>query len=330
MDKRYLDRIPPISNFEESVCKNISKSYKFGDFKSYYVVETGYEDFNFILTTGKGKYFVKLFDKKRKKSECKRIVDLIIKLIKEGVHHPKVYSNNSNSYLHKIEVESNEILLCVMDFIDGKNFFELNELPNYKEIKQLAIDLSHINSIKLKKKIPLIYDSWAIINFSKEYNKKKQYLNSEEIKILEPIIEEFKSLDIEYLPKALVHGDILKTNTIKDKQDKVWIIDFSVANLYPRILEIAIIATHLLFDASSKEKTINNLRILLEEYEKHIKLSPEEKEALPKFIRFSYGIEFLNTVFEKRVNKNNSQENESLYQEAKKGLEWENLYPTPR
>ena len=324
MDKRYLGRIPNINNFEEKVCREICESYGFGDFESYSVIETGYEDFNFVLTTNSGKYFVKVFSKTRKPEDCKRITDLLAFLMIKRVHHPKIYKDMSGDYLHKINIGIENLFLVVMDFIDGKNFFELNAAPNKKEIVQLANDMAQINSIKLKGELSHIYDSWAILNFGLEYEKKKKYLKNNEIKIFEPLINEFNSTDFEKLPKSLVHGDLLKTNVLKDKLGKIWIVDFSVANLYPRILEIAIAATHLLFD-SSKEKTAENLKTLLEEYGKHIKLTHEEKEVLPKFMQFSYAIEYLNTIIEERVKRNKSNENCSLHEEAKTGLEWGDL-----
>lgn len=326
MHSRYSNRLPDIDNFEEEVCEDICDSYGFGKFKSYRVIETGYEDFNFILVTESGKYFVKIFSKERKERDCKRIVDLIVRLISEGVHHPKVHLNKSKSHLHKIVIGPDSLSLIVMDCIDGKNFFELKQLPNAKEIKQIARDLAHINSIKVVKEIPYIYDSWAVPNFAKEYEKKVKHLTKEEINTIRPLINEFNKTDIDALPKALVHGDVLKTNVIKDKNETVWIVDFSVANIYPRILEIAVTATHLLFDISSKKNTISNLKLLVEEYEKEIKLTKDEKIVLNDFIKFSYGIEYLNTIYEKRVNRNVSEENSSLYEEAKIGLGWKDLF----
>lgn len=322
MDKRYSNRLPRISDFEESVCENICDSYEFGNFISYSVIQTGYEDFNFVLTTNSGKYFVKIFSKERKPEDCKRITDLIELLIKSNVHHPKPYKNKSGNYLHEINLGTTFLLLIVMDFIEGKNFFELGQVPNPKQIKQISKDLAHVNSIKIKDEISHIYDNWAIPNLGIEYNKKKKYLKPEENNILNPIIKEFLDTAINSLPKCLVHGDVLKTNVLQDKEGTAWIVDFSVANIYPRILEIAIASTHLLLDISSKENTMKNIALFMKEYEKQIKLNKSEKKALPKFLKFSYAIEYLNTIYEQRVNKNDSKENAFLHEEARIGLSW--------
>jgi len=326
MDRRYLNRLPRIENFEEEICRNICENYSLGEFESYSVVETGYEDFNFILLTNIGRYFVKIFSKERKEADCRRIISLITLLIKKRVHHPHIYKNKLGDYIKEIPVNSTKLLLIVMEFIDGMNFFELNKSPSKEEIKQLAEDIAQINSITLGEELPFLYDSWAIPNFAIEYDKKKKCLHPEEVKILKPILKEFLCTDMESLPKALVHGDIIKTNVLKDTRGKIWIIDFSVANVYPRVLEIAVTATHLLLDIFSKEKTADNLRILLGEYEKYLELTKQEKNALPKLIKFSYGIEYLNTIFEERIKGNRSKENSSLKEEAKIGLSWGNLH----
>jgi len=325
MDNRYLDRLPLIENFEEEVCLTICEAYGLGEYKSYEIIETGYEDFNFVLETSSNKYFVKIFSKEREEKDCIRIVDLLVRLISEGVHHPRLLSTNKDTHMHKIKIGNNSLLLVVMDYIKGKTFFELNSIPNEKEIIQLAQDLVHINSIKTND-MHHIYDSWAIPNFAKEYEKKKSHLSDEERKQIEQLIEEFKETDIDSLPKALVHGDVLKTNVIKDEKGTVWIVDFSVANIYPRIIEIVIAGTHLLFDSKSKEKTKSNLKLLVKEYEKEIKLTDEEKNMLNKFIKFSYGIEYLNTTYEKKVKQNNSKENSFLNHEARIGLSWGDLF----
>lgn len=317
MNKRYLDRIPPISGFEEDVCKKICEDYTLGEFISYKLIETGYEDFNFILETTKKKYFVKIFSKKRKNGEAQRIVELMNRLIQNNIKHPILFKNKDNESLYSIKIRTYSILLCVMNFIEGSSFFDLNEIPNEEEIKILARETPKINSLELKENISPIYDSWAIINFQKEYIKKKKYLDKNEKKLIEPIFLEFDNKSIDSLPKSLVHGDIIRENN-----KALGIIDFSVANIYPRIIDIAVIVTHILFDRTSQERTKQNTALFIKEYEKSVTLTREEKEQLPKFILFSYAIEYLNTLYEMKEKNNLSRENLEHPDDAKMGLTW--------
>jgi len=60
------------------------------------------------------------------------------------------------------------------------------------------------------------------------------------------LVREFNALKMKKLPHCFVHGDLIETNIMKDKEGKLWIIDFAVANYYPRIIELAVLACNIL------------------------------------------------------------------------------------
>ena len=60
----------------------------------------------------------------------------------------------------------------MFQYIDGKNFFELQTKANEEEIKELAKQTALINNLNFKP--DFIYDSWAIINFENEYKNKRK------------------------------------------------------------------------------------------------------------------------------------------------------------
>ena len=128
-----------------------------------------------------------------------------------------------------------------------------------------------------------IYDKWAIINFVKEFQNKKQYLNGNDYKKLEELYNRFLQVDIEKLPKAFVHGDIISTNVMKDKNNKLWIIDFAVSNYVPRIIDLAVSSCNLCLDTENKENTKKKVKMILEEYQKYNKLTDYELEQFPLF-----------------------------------------------
>ena len=82
---------------------------------------------------------------------------------------------------------------------------------------------------------------------------KAQYLSEEDRSRLNKLLDEFKKIDMNKLPKAFVHGDIISTNVMKDNNDKLWIIDFAVSNHLPRVIDLAVSACNLCLDANSKE-----------------------------------------------------------------------------
>ncbi len=299
------------------ISKIICGEFSIGDFVSDKLIELGYEDFNFILETTKNKYFVKIFSDFRKDDDCRRYLDIMIKALEKGISFPKLFKSNQG-YLHITEVNKTKLRLVVMEFIDGDNYFSLEKKPSTDEIKKLAKQAALTNSIDIKPSF--VYDSWAIVNLLGEYKQKGKYLLPEDAKNIEPLIKAFKDMKVEKLPHCFVHGDFIATNVMKDKKGKIWVIDFAVANYYPRIQELAVMACNILFDENSKEKSESNLKIALNEYQKNIKLTTRELEALPTYIKLAHVMHVLRANYEKVVEKDNTKENEYWLNQGRMGL----------
>ena len=316
MKEIFKERIGYKGNIKE-ISTRICQDYSLGEFKSNQLIPMGYEDFNFILKTSKGKYVVKIFAKFRDLGDCKRYIGVIEKAIKSKIATPLLLKSKQG-YLYVTNVNQTKLRLCVIQFINGKTLFELKEKLNNKEIRFLAHQASLINSIDLKPK--LIYDEWAITNFLKEFKKKGKNLSQGDLRILEPLIEKFKNLEIDKLPHCFVHGDIIATNVMKDNAGNLWIIDFAVSNYYPRIQELAVLACNLFFDEDNKNKTKENLEIALKEYQKVIPLTRKELESLPIYIELAHATHLLSANFEKVSKDNNTKENEYWLNQGRKGL----------
>ena len=117
-----------------------------------------------------------------------------------------------------------------------------------------------------------------------------------------------------------MHGDIIRTNVIKDKKGKMWILDFSVSNYYPRIQEMAVMACDILYDRKIGKKSNSNLKIALEEYQKTSKLTRREIDVLPNYIRLAHAMHVLCATYEKKMNFNKSKENEYFLKIGRLGL----------
>jgi Ser/Thr protein kinase RdoA (MazF antagonist) len=273
------------------ILSKVCEDYSIGKYKTHSVVPVGYEDFNLILTTDKDKFFVKIFAIFRElKNREQRSVDIMRHVLDVGVQHPKLYKS-SQGYLHKIKISGTTFKLCVMQYIEGKSFHELKAKPTVKEAQFLIQQAALINSVDLKPS--KLYDMWAIANFLREYEQKKKYLTKGDVELVEPLVKPFAALDVESLPHCLVHGDIISTNVMKDKQGELYIIDFSVANYYPRIQELAVLLCDLLFDPKSPAKSGELYDFALAEYQKYIPLSPKERSALPLYVRVGHAMHIL-------------------------------------
>ena len=150
-----------LKNISEQICEY----YNLGYFISNKLIPIGYEDYNYYLTTSTGKYCVKIFSKNRDKEEIKKYLERIEAVAKSNVNSPKPLLVNNKVYL-SLDYNNNHYDLCVFEYINGKNYFELGKNPTKDEIKEIARLTVLINNIDLKP--VFIYDSWAIINFEKE------------------------------------------------------------------------------------------------------------------------------------------------------------------
>lgn len=204
-----------------------------------------------------------------------------------------------------------------MEFIEGQSFYETGQKPTDEEGIFLVEQAAKINGINYHP--TFVYDGWAISNFLTEYERNEQNLEKEDRLAIEGFVKNFRELDINSLPHSLVHGDLISTNVMKDRNNRLYIIDFSVANSYPRIQELAVLLCDLFFDPSSPEAFLKKYNWAAGEYQKHIKLTPEELKALPIFAQAAHAMHVIGASSE-RVNGNTEGENSSWLELGRKGL----------
>lgn len=278
----------------KNISLEICKRYDLGDFISNELIEIGYEDYNYYLTTSSGKYCVKIFSKARTNEDVNNYLERIRAVANSNINAPKPLLINGDINL-SLEYQQNNYEICVFEYIDGKNFFQLQENPSIDTIKELAKQTAMINNLDIEPNF--IYDSWAIINFEEEYSKKREYVSPEYKGQFDRLLEELREIDFDRLPKAFVHGDIISTNVMVDKDSKIWIIDFAVSNYLPRIIDLAVISCNMCLDKDSKERTYENISLLLSEYNKYNKLSEYELETFGTFYKIANAMHILQTQY---------------------------------
>ena len=315
MYEEFYDRINLNTNLE-NISKEICKKYNLDDYISDELILVGYEDFNYILNTTKGKYCVKIFNKERTNKDVNNYIDRIELASTLNINTPKVYRVKNNC-LQIIDINNNQYRLCVFEYVNGKSFYDLNEIPTEKEIKEIIKQMVYIHNAKLDSEY--IYDKWTITNFIKEYKDKKNYLDKKYIDIFNKLTNRLKKVDFNKLVYSFVHGDIISSNVMKDKNNKLWIIDFAVSNYLPRIVDLAVTSCNLCLNPNSKAKTIESTKMILEEYQKYIKLNEYELETFPLFYDLANAmgilqISYLNSIGEA------SDEDKFWLEESEKGL----------
>lgn len=310
----FQDRIGYLGDLDPFI-KTIIGDYRLGTLQAFTPILQGYEDFNVKVETNMGKYLIKMMGVFRPDCEAKQYADIIRKAIDSGVSHPMLYQSSQGN-LYKANLNGTEIRLVVMDFIEGKDFYSLGEKPTKEEMVFIAREAAKINKIDFKPQY--VYDNWAIPNFLKEFNIIKDKLDREDLRYVEPLAKIFSSLHIEKLPHSFVHGDIIATNVLRSNDNKIYIIDFAVANYYPRIQELAVLLCDLFF-VKDKVKYLANYNLALEEYQKIIKLEPKELDILPTFIKLAHAMHIVPATREK-VKGTTLQENDFWLKSGQNGI----------
>lgn len=302
----------------EDISLKICNEYGLGEFISNKLIEIGYEDFNYILTTSKNKFVVKIFSNERTNTDAKDLVNRASVALENGISSPAIYKTTTGENLLTLNLNDNQYRILVMDYINGKDFFSLKELPNNAELELIATELAKLNSIEYKP--PFIYDKWAIVNFEKEYNKNFSLIDDEDKPLIQTAYHLFKSCDFTKLKYGFVHGDIIETNVIKSNDGKLFFIDFSVSNYLPRIVDLAVTICDLCLDLNNISTSKTRAELFIKAYEKKYPLSDYEKQCLRKFIVCHQAITILETMREKKINNNQTEENEIFLQKGKQGL----------
>lgn len=279
-----------LKNISEQICSQ----YNLGGFISNELITIGYEDYNYYLTTTKGKYCVKIFNNIRTRQDIVNYLERIRVVANSQINAPKPLKINNDIVL-ELDYKKNHYDICVFEYIDGKNYFELNQKASKEIIKELAKQTAMINQLDIKP--DFIYDSWAIINFEEEYKNKREYLSDKYKEEFDKLLTKFKRIDLDKLPKGFVHGDIISTNVMLDSTNKVWIIDFAVSNYLPRIIDLAVISCNMCLDNSSKENTYENIALLVSEYNKYTPLSEYELSAFRTFYKLANAMHILQTQY---------------------------------
>ncbi len=295
-------------------------AYNIGTATNFSIIETGYEDCNIIIETQAEKYVAKIFSKARDENVIARYVSIMEKVITAGINHPPLIRNTEGNFIYT-DKRSGGVSLILMKFIEGKSFFELSRVPDATEKKLIIEQALKISNLNLKPSF--LFDSWAIPNVVSIFERVKPFLPIEDSKLIERVILEYKQIPITSLPHCFVHGDLTKANVMKGTDGKIYILDFSVANWYPRIQEIAVIIANLLYNEKDSLNLSERITSFLPDYGKLNSLTEEENKYIYPYALAGVAMEFLGANQEKYINGNNSDETEFWLKLGRNGLKRE-------
>lgn len=295
------------------VIERVCETYGVGQLSASSIVEVGYEDCNVVIETDQAKFVAKMFAKTRTPVDITRYATTMEKVVQAGVHHPELLTTDTGETTYS----DSGVTLVLMRFVEGKSFLELDRSPSAEERKAVLEQAATVNSIDYEP--PYLFDSWAIPNIHAMLEKVEQYIAPEDLPLVEQAIAGYDAIPTDDLPHCFVHGDFTKANVIKGEDGKIYILDFSVANRYPRIQELAVIVANLLHD-DGEETLEQKCKRVADEYSEFNPLNDQERKHLPAYALAGIAMEFMGAHQEKYINGNDTEETDYWLSLGREGL----------
>jgi Ser/Thr protein kinase RdoA (MazF antagonist) len=293
---------------KETLVKAIIKDYKLGSLIKFRQIHEGFEDYNIRLLTTKGIYLLKLFSQFKSFRHVKDNIQGLIEFSNAGIRVPKLYKSVKGEYLYYYETKDTMALGCVMEYFKGKSFLKLEKEPTIEEMRDIVKDIVKINTVSFR---PLgIYDVWVVQNLVPEFEKKRMFLSQKDFQFMKPVIKDIKKINYSKCIKGTIHGDLQRSNVLRNNQGEMRIIDFSVMEYNAVAIELA---TYLSLFCINPQKTGELKAILIykeiiAEYIKYKKLCPYDIKIIPDLMLGTYAANCLAASYELRGKGNDTEE----------------------
>jgi Ser/Thr protein kinase RdoA (MazF antagonist) len=191
-------------------------------------------------------------------------------------------------------------------WIEGVTYYDLNRAPKENELVHIIEQVAMINTTSFQ---PVYYhDIWAVPHIHDLANKVKPYLSTDDGNLISDVLRRFDKIELNELPKCLVHGDLTKGNVLSGQQGQPFIIDFSVTNWTTRIIELVLIVSNLLYDENDKRTIMEKAAQVASIYQRYNKLTKREVEVLADLSLAGSAMEMLGSIWRQNFLDDDSDE----------------------
>jgi Ser/Thr protein kinase RdoA (MazF antagonist) len=220
--------------------EHVAGEYQLGTVTDWSVIDTGYEDCNIDLRAQRARVVVKVFAAGRPAGLPTRTVGLIAQAQAAGVRHPALHRDSAGGHVHSYDGH----FLFVMDHVPGRTFYDMSRPPNDSELLLVVEQAARIHSTGAHPEP--VFDPWAIHNLIPLARQVGDLLDDEQRRLVDRAIAALTTIDWHALPQTLIHADLTAGNVLLTPGGEITILDFALANRWPRLQELAVIAASLL------------------------------------------------------------------------------------
>lgn len=260
--------------FSAEELKSILLGYDIGDYQSHKDFEKGADQTNILLTTTKGKYAFRYYEK-RPQEYVPFEIDLLQYLAAHDYPCPTPIKNNAGDFMN---MYNNAKPYVIFEFLEGEHN---DDDGNYKEVAE-AIGKLHAITNGYKPTNAEFRDSYDVASSwsNATENAKKIKPQSEAAARLMWLRRELEKLELPIsMPKGSVHGDTNPSNFLYKNGHISAVLDFDQAAYTYLIYDIASL---LLWWSWPNDGELNfkKAKSLIAVYEKYRKLTEKEKQHL--------------------------------------------------
>lgn len=282
--------------------KEICKEYGFGEYKKHELIFVGIDDLSYYLFTSKGKLVVKIMNHEKTTQDIDEFIHKNL-VIARNIKAPKIILHNEEAlFTYK------NIKLVVIECIDGKDLYTINKRITKQDILKLIEILIPFHNIQENIE-NMEYDEYCFMKIKYDYEKIKKILPANIKEQVEEAIKNFDKIELSKLPLCFIHGDLISTNIMKDKDDKLWLIDFYQSGNGVRILDIVKVLNSVIYNYQYEDNIEELEQYFLEQYSKKIPLTEYELEVLPTLRKIDACTGIMLETYD-LLKGNNNEENE--------------------
>jgi len=264
--------MPAITSLTKEDFNKILNKYSLGQHKSHKHLDWALANTVYLLKTTKSKCILKVCEQS-KEDLLKFQIKIIDYLEEKNLPVANVVKTNEGKEI----LHYNKKPILIQKFVEGKHPRKINK-NLMKDIGNLfGLMHKHLLKLKLQGK-----HTWRD-HFKLSPDKIGTILGIN-FKIEEQnLIQQLQKINKNKLRKCIIHSDLRDINLLADKNKIKAIIDWDDAHEDYLSYDIGV----FLLDPSVKNRKVNqkDIKLFFQEYQKHIKLTKEEKEAVYHFIK---------------------------------------------